>query len=320
MSNQTLQVLLSTYNGEKYIAQQLDSIFAQTHTDLKILIRDDGSQDTTVSIVQRYMDNHPGQIELIAGDNIGVVRSFWSLMQQADLEAAYFCFCDQDDVWMCDKTTRAIEQLHHLEMQSESKLEHGAIIPAMVFTATQLTDEALMPTAIWPGMPARPPSFYNALFQNIAVGATISINRSALQLLNSVSVHTPHILMHDWWIYLTISCFGSLSFDSKPSIYYRQHTNNAVGGEATLLQKFKKKLSSFSKHQNHKLLVAQAKEFNKLYGDHITDKQMLEQLHAFIAPRERITERIRYLKKCRLYRQSIVENHLFRLLIMIGYI
>lgn len=320
MSNQTLQVLLSTYNGEKYIAQQLDSIFAQSYHDIKVLIRDDGSRDGTTTIVQQYMQQYPNRIEWIAGENIGVVRSFWSLMQQADQEAAYFCFCDQDDVWMPDKASRAVQKLQQLETPIESSRMDTMKRPAMVCTATQLTDEALTPTAIWPGAPARPPSFYNALFQNIAVGATMSINRSTLQLLNSVPANTANILMHDWWIYVTVSCFGKVFFDPEPSIYYRQHANNAVGGEATLYQKINKKLSSFKKHQNQKLLVVQAAEFNKLYGDRMTDQSMLEQLHAFIAPRHRIMDRIRYLRTCRLYRQSRTENILFRLLILIGYL
>ncbi|MEW4372614.1 glycosyltransferase family 2 protein [Paenibacillus kandeliae] len=319
MANQTLQVLLSTYNGEKYIAQQLDSIFAQSYRDIKILIRDDGSYDRTASIVQQYMQRYPNRIEWIAGENIGVVRSFWSLIQQADQEAAYFCFCDQDDVWMPDKANRAIQKLQQLEAPIELN-RIDTTRPVMVCTATQLTDETLTPTAIWPGAPARPPSFYNALFQNIAVGATMSINRSTLQLLNSVSANTANMLMHDWWVYITVSCFGTIFFDPEPSIYYRQHANNAVGGEATLLQKINKKLSSFKKHQNQKLLVVQAMEFNKQYGDRMTDKVMLEQLHAFIAPRYRIMDRIRYLRKCRLYRQSRTENILFRLLILIGYL
>ncbi len=320
MSNGMLQVLLSTYNGEKYILQQLDSIFAQRYDQLKVLIRDDGSRDQTLSIIRQYMEQYPDQIELIMGENVGVVRSFWTLMEQADQQAEYFCFCDQDDVWMPDKIAHAIEQLSQLEHEVQDTGEENSVLPAMMCTATQLTDEELQPTVIWPGMPSRPPSFYNALFQNIAVGATLSFNRNALQLILSVSVNTERILMHDWWFYLAISCFGRVYFDPNPSIYYRQHASNAVGGEATWIQKLKKKLGSFKKHNNNQLLVEQAKEFYRLYGEQITDVQMLEQLQAFIAPRPRFMDKLRYVNQCKLYRQSLAETLLFRFLILIGYL
>ncbi len=316
MSNGMVQVLLSTYNGEKYISQQLDSIFAQSYDHIKILIRDDGSSDATVSLIKQYIQQYPGQIEFIAGDNIGVIKSFWTLMEQADQSVEYFCFCDQDDVWMKNKVDRAVEHINRLAEQANPLDE----IPIMIFTATQLTNENLEPTAIWPESLEREPSFYNALFQNIAVGATITFNRKALQDIQSVSVNTSHILMHDWWLYLTISCMGKVYFDPIPSIYYRQHASNAVGGEATFIQKFKKRIDSFKKHGNHKLLVQQAIEFNRLYVEKIRDNEMLEQLEAFIKPRERWSDRIHYLRKCKLYRQSKMENYLFRFLIMIGYV
>lgn len=318
MPNETLQVLLSTYNGEVYIEEQLNSIFAQNYAAIKILVRDDGSSDNTVAIVRQYMTTSPKHIDLIVGENVGVVRSFWTLLQHADREVSYFCFCDQDDVWMQDKVIRAVQKLTQLESDALSSVR----VPAMLCTTTQLTDEQLRPTAIWPGPLAKEPSFYNALIQNIAVGATMSFNRCVLELLldEADDINLDHIQMHDWWLYLVVSSLGCVHFDPKPSIYYRQHGNNAVGGEATLTAKISKKWSSYRKHKHQKLLVKQAVEFKRIYGDHIRDADMMVQLEAFIAPRCTWLERFRYLKVCRLYRQSIPENLLFRFLIMSGYI
>lgn len=309
-----MQVLLSTYNGADYIAQQLDSILQQ-EIDLSILIRDDGSQDHTLEILEEYKKQYPQQIYVIEGSNVGVVKSFWSLMQAADPKIDYFCFCDQDDVWMRHKTSRAIHQLQSIE-----QTDHQT--PAMIFTATQLTDNDLNPTVIWPETPQREPSFYNGLIQNIAVGATTAFNKQARRLLLDTYSPVDHslILMHDWWMYITISCFGNIYFDSEPSIYYRQHSNNVVGGESTRLQKMKKKWNSFRKHKNKKLLVQQAKEFHRIYSKQITDPQMKQQLKAFIAPRSTLIQRIQYLRQCQLYRQSRTEQWLFRFLIIIGYI
>ncbi|TKJ83446.1 glycosyltransferase family 2 protein [Paenibacillus sp. CFBP13512] len=314
MINSTMQILLSTYNGGLYIIEQIESILNQK-IDINILIRDDGSKDNTISILEDYVERYPEKIKVIYGKNVGVIASFWQLMKAADPQVNYFCFCDQDDVWMPDKANRALEQLKMIENTNES-------IPAMIFTATQLTDSELNPTAIWPSMPEKAPSFYNGLIQNIAVGATTAFNQQARVLL--LDTHSPVdqslILMHDWWMYITISCFGTIHFDPEPSIYYRQHGGNVVGGESTKLQKIKKKWNSFRKHKDQKLLVQQAKEFKRVYGDQITDPQMKQQLEAFIAPRSTLMQRIQYLRQCQLYRQSRTEQWLFRFLIIIGYI
>ncbi len=318
MHNNTLQVLLSTYNGEAYIGEQLDSIFEQKYATIRILIRDDGSSDGTVAIIREYENRYPEQIQLIDGDNVGVVRSFWALMQHADREVDYFCFCDQDDVWMSDKANRAIQKLRELE----SGKTDSEITPAMICTATQLTNQQLEPTAIWPGHLAKEASFYNALIQNIAVGATMSFNRRTLELVLDEGSNTDLqcVQMHDWWIYLVVSSLGHVYFDPSPSIFYRQHENNAVGGEATAVQKMKKKWRSYRKHKHQKLLVRQASEFKRVYGGQLHDSDMIFQLDAFIAPRPTLLQRFRYLSNCTLYRQSRMENVLFRFLIISGYI
>lgn len=315
-----LQVLMSTYNGEKYISEQLNSILSQPYPLIQILIRDDGSSDNTLLIINQYQQDYPARIHLIEGKNMGVVPSFWTLMQHADLSADYFCFCDQDDVWMPHKAQRAVQLLAEMEKQDNPFENH---IPAMICTDTQLTDGDLNPTAIWPGMPHLKPSFYNALIQNIAVGATVTFNRATLELLmqQKKNVNIVDIQMHDWWAYLVVSCFGKFHFEHTPSIYYRQHGGNAVGGEWTVLQKLKKKWKSFLKHKGNKnLLVQQAKEFKRLYGSEMVDPEMRIQLDLFIEPRKNIINRIGYLRKSKLYRQSLMEQLLFRFLILVGYI
>ncbi|WP_046216463.1 glycosyltransferase family 2 protein [Paenibacillus wulumuqiensis] len=332
--NGMLQVLMSTYNGAQYIEAQLDSILSQPYRPIHILIRDDGSSDNTLSILAKYEQMYPTLIKLIQGDNIGVIPSFWTLMQQANQESEYFCFCDQDDVWMPHKAQQAVQLLSDMERDSKSLynqipeflVQNNYLtdrLPSLICTDTQLTDGELNPTAIWPGMPHLKPSFYNALIQNIAVGATVSFNRSALQLLVNTrkEVNIDCIQMHDWWAYLVISCFGKIHFVHSPSIYYRQHGGNAVGGEWTVYQKVKKKWNSFLKHKgDKKLLVKQAKEFKRIYGSSISDKEMTNQLNQFITSRNTIMDRIHYLRHCKLFRQSLTEQLLFRFLILVGYI
>nr|WP_216674066.1 glycosyltransferase family 2 protein [Saccharibacillus endophyticus] len=302
--------MLSSYNGERYITEQLNSLSSQTQANWTIRLRDDGSSDRTWPIIEAWQAKFADRMFSEKALNVGVIPSFFELIGQADEESDYFCFCDQDDVWLPEKMERAIDRLSEVEKD----------VPAMVFTSTQLVDADLNPLGIWPEKPLKAPSFYNALVQNIAVGATVTFNRSALQLVRSHMPDTNRVLMHDWWFYLCVSAFGEVLYDPEPSILYRQHGNNAVGGETSKLGKLKKKWASFRKHRGSHKLVEQAREFHRLYASELHDKDKLQQLEWFIAPRDRFRQRLNYLRRSKLYRQSRIENLLFRFLILIKYI
>lgn len=306
-----VQVLLSAYNGEQYISEQIQSILNQTHAAVSILIRDDGSTDTTMELLDQWVTTHPHKIKLIKGTNVGVVSSFFELLRAADAEADYYCFCDQDDVWLDHKVEHAIARL-----DSSIYTE----VPAMVFTSTYLTDDKLNRKGAWPKPPAQEPSFFNALYENIAIGATITMNRSARNLfINSQSVDSQKVLMHDWWFYLLVSAFGTVIYDNKPSMLYRQHNNNVVGGSNSIVGKLKSKWASFKRHTGKDLLHKQASEFDRIYGSRLTGEQK-EQLDLFLATRTRFMDRLRYARKSKLYRQSKAESLLFKFFILIGFI
>ena len=302
-----IQVLLSSYNGEKYIKQQLESINNQTFPNIDILVRDDGSSDQTLSQLIEYSQSHDN-ISIMKGTNVGVIESFIQLLNHTDEHSDYFCFCDQDDVWMQDKIEIAV-----------NALSEYSTVPGMVFTSTQLVDADLHPIKIWPESPNRTPAFENALIENVAVGATITFNKAARDLIRSESIHADRLQMHDWWTYLCISAFGKVIYISQPSIYYRQHGNNVVGGTSTSLEKWKRKWKSYRKHSGSRLLYKQAKEFYCIYGDKL-DKDKLSQLELFLAPRDTLIQRVQYLRKSQLYRQSWIDQKLFQFLVLIGYI
>lgn len=306
-----VQVLLSAYNGEQYISEQIQSILNQTYPFISILIRDDGSTDDTVEVLEELMNYHPHKIKLIKGPNVGVVSSFFELLRSADAEADYYCFCDQDDVWLDHKVEHAITRL-------DSSIHTD--VPAMVFTSTYLTDDELNRKGIWPKPPAQELSFFNALYENIAIGATITMNQSARNLfIYSQSVDSQKVLMHDWWFYLLISAFGTVIFDNTPSMLYRQHSNNVVGGSNSIVGKLKSKWASFKRHTGKDLLHKQASEFDRIYGSRLTGIQK-EQLELFLAPRTRFIDKLHYARKSKLYRQSKAESMLFKLFILIGFI
>lgn len=306
-----VQVLLSAYNGEQYISEQIQSILNQTHGAVSILIRDDGSTDKTMELLDQWVTTHPDKIKLIKGTNVGVVSSFFELLRAADAEADYYCFCDQDDVWLDHKVEHAIARL-----DSSIYTE----VPAMVFTSTYLTDDELNRKGAWPKPPAQEPSFFNALYENIAIGATITMNRSARNLfINSQSVDSQKVLMHDWWFYLLVSAFGTVIYDNAPSMLYRQHNNNVVGGSNSIVGKLKSKWASFKRHTGKDLLHKQASEFDRIYGSRLTGEQK-EQLDLFLATRTRFIDRLHYARKSKLYRQSKAESLLFKFFILIGFI
>ncbi|NGZ76052.1 glycosyltransferase family 2 protein [Saccharibacillus alkalitolerans] len=306
----TIEVLLSSYNGEAYIEEQLNSLSSQTHVDWSVRFRDDGSSDGTMRIIEDWRRQAAGRITGGKGANVGVIPSFFELIRQADEGNDCFCFCDQDDVWLPEKMERAAQRLADIP----------ADVPAMVFSPTQLVDAQLKPLGQWPDAPRRQPSFYNALYQNVAVGATVTFNRAALLLIRERMPDSGKVLMHDWWFYLCVSAFGEVIYDPRPSILYRQHGGNVVGGETSPIGKLKKKWAGFRKHRGTHKLVAQAREFHRLYAEQMTDSEKLAQLESFIAPRPRLTQRLNYLSRSKLYRQSRTENLLFRFLILIGYI
>lgn len=216
---------MSTYNGEKYLEEQLESILLQTDVDFSILIRDDGSTDGTKCILQHYVQDHPDKITVITGDNIGCAQSFLSLIQMASDGFDYYAFADQDDVWKQEKLKRAVDVI-----RSSSQGER----PVLYAGACTLVDKDLNiieKRRKRAGKPIRP-SFGHALVQVIGAGCTMVFNKELFQLLHGKMPRDA--VMHDSWLYLVASAFGTVLVDSEPFIYYRQHESNTVGVPANL--------------------------------------------------------------------------------------
>jgi glycosyltransferase involved in cell wall biosynthesis len=187
-------VLMSTYQGQRFVREQIGSILSQLPADGQLLIRDDGSRDRTVELVESISDP---RITLEKGANLGFGASFLTLLIHAPADAEMVMFSDQDDVWLPGKIDRAWRHL----------LEVGPG-PVLYGSAQMLTDEQLRPlhaTSPWP----RPPTFEGALTENFITGCTAAINRPALQLLQRAGVPRG-VRFHDWWMYLLVSAFGTV--------------------------------------------------------------------------------------------------------------
>lgn len=170
--NAKVLVLMSTYNGEKYIEEQLNSLLSQTYKEIDILIRDDGSTDRTINLIEDYIDKNKENITLIKGKNIGVVNSFFNLIDHVKNEYFYFAFCDQDDYWEKNKIEVAVNKLNEL----------GNELPLMYCSNKKIVDSNLKLIKTFEKNMIIP-NFGNAMVENIATGCTMLINSKLLDIL-----------------------------------------------------------------------------------------------------------------------------------------
>lgn len=226
MYHDCVEILLATYNGAKFLREQLDSLLNQTHQSIHIYIGDDDSTDATPSIIQEYLDKYPAKLTLAASSGRhGVIGNFSRLMKEA--KGAYVMFCDQDDVWAKDKIEVTLKQMKAAER------EHGAATPVLVHTDLQVVDTSLQVIApsywryahLWPNKAS---SLNRLLAQNVVTGCTVMINRALLELAYPVP---NQVFMHDWWLALVAAAFGKVIAINQATILYRQHHANTLGAQ-----------------------------------------------------------------------------------------
>jgi len=230
MNNQpSVCILMTSYNGEKFIRQQLESIFSQTFKNWQLIISDDGSTDKTIEIVFEYQKIWGEKIQLCNGPEKGFAENFLSMACDRNLIADFYAFCDQDDVWLPQKLEIAIKQIRNACLNNEPFLYCGRTVSV---------DEKLKTTG-QSTLFKKPPSFDNALVQSIAGGNTMVFNRACKLVIETVGVvPTPS---HDWWLYLLISGVGGKVFyDPKPLVLYRQHEHSIVGENTSIFNRLKR--------------------------------------------------------------------------------
>ncbi|MGG1649794.1 glycosyltransferase family 2 protein [Paenibacillus sp. NRS-1780] len=310
LNRPSVQILLSTYNGAVYLEEQIESLLNQKDVDIQILIRDDGSTDSTVVKLNALKQQHPHQIILCPESNKGVIESFFNLIQRSSEAFDYYAFCDQDDVWMPNKLAQAVSLLN--------EKEEGR--PLMYCSATQMVSHTLEPLKVWPANIPKPLSFYNALIENVCVGCTMVINKQALQLVKKrIPASLKNVIMHDWWVYLCVSALGEVVFDPKPSILYRQHQNNVLGGSTDgWASKWRKRLNRFVKGKNRYILSKQARQFIQLYGQDLSPR-MYKDIDQFLNSYQKgLFYRVEYIWQSPFYRQSQMDNWIYKLVFILG--
>lgn len=223
-------VLLSTFNGARFLRAQLESLLSQTR-EIRLLVRDDGSKDGTAAILDEYAAR--GALTWFPGENLGPGRSFRALLECAPA-AELYAFCDQDDVWDADKLESAARAL------SQAKPDE----PTLYCSDVRLTDAALRPLS---GRCVRPEAaaFPCALLYNAAPGCTFVFNRALYEALTRIPAPSPLWANHDWTTLQTAACLGRVLFDPGRHMCYRQHGANAVGAPRRSYASTARKLWSF---------------------------------------------------------------------------
>ena len=261
-------VLMSTYNGEKYIKEQIESILNQEQVEVFLLIRDDGSLDKTKEIIKDF-ESKNNNITFYEGKNLGPARSFMDLINKAE-DFDYYAFSDQDDVWDSKKLISAIEMI------KEKNKEKDNNDASLYMSAVEIVDESL--NFVETKKASGNFCFEGEMVKNFAIGCTQVFNKA---LCDEIKKYNPkYLIMHDSWI--TRVCYaigGNVIIDDNAYIKYRQHSNNVLGYKDEGFQKLKRQFKIAFK-DNISMRVNIAKELKNSYQEMLTDdaKEVIENL------------------------------------------
>lgn len=243
-------VLLSSYNGEKYLEEQIDSILAQEDVKVHLLVRDDGSKDSTVQILEKYKNK--GSLDFYSGENMGWQRSFMHLVATAP-SFDYYAFSDQDDYWKPNKLKVAIRQLKKMPIAVPN-----LYMSNLIYWKNGNELGMTLPSAI------RTDAYHSLLFCE-SFGCTMVFNNSLMQLIQT---RLPEIkVSHDFWFVQVASLMGNIHYDKDAYILYRQHGDNQLGADKFFTERWKNRFDGYIKlFKTHRLDI-QAKELIRCYGE-----------------------------------------------------
>lgn len=301
--NKDVQILLSTYNGEKYLREQLDSFLRLDGFDrVSVLIRDDGSSDGTRAILEEYRERHGFRI--IWGENLGVSRSVYELLKASDPACQLFAISDQDDVW-----------LPHKLVAAESRFSDSDPDMPMLYSAPSVITDAQARPIGMSTIPRRPAGFYNAMIENVAPGHTQVLNRALVDRL--ILSEPEYFYIIDYWIYLVAGAFGKVVVSDDRSVLHRQHGGNAVGYEPDPFRNFRKRVRRVARSVGQNPIPLQLQELQRLYGDMLPSGQRID-LDRFFTCQDSMISRLLYIMSTPVYRQSRLDTLIFKMMYLTG--
>lgn len=290
-------IALSTYNGERYIKEQLDSILSQSYENFIILVRDDNSNDKTLEILSSY------DIKVIdEKKNLGIKKSFAFLMQYSfkNLDSDYLMFSDQDDIWDTNKVKTTYRKMQELENI------YGMDAPLLVHGDLTVVDENLevIASSFWKYQNIDPSkdSLNHLLLHNTVTGCTMMINRSLAEKIKNIPSEG---IMHDWWIAMVASAFGKIAYIDESLMLYQQHGKNDTGAKHYGVRYFIKKVLTKPLFEKY---IYQSRAFLKLYGHELDKyhKSMLEEFSSFDELSK--LQKLRVLFKYKIWKNGFMRN------------
>lgn len=293
-------ILLSTYNGEKYIKEQIDSILNQTYSNIQLIVRDDGSCDSTISILKQYEAEN--KLVLYMGENKGFVNSFFELLKKENSD--YYAFADQDDIWKQDKIERAIKKL---EKENNN-------IPLLYCSNYTICDDK--GNIKEKHRKIKNISFANSLVECIAPGMTMVINRKTTELI--LSKKYDECYYHDWWMYMICVSLGKVIYDDYESVIYRRHSDAETKQEQNWIkvQIWRIKQIIFSRY--FKNVKKQIQFFYNEYKEQL-EEEHIKIIEPFVLPWniKNVIKKTMYSKP---YRNGILDEFFIRVLFIVNII
>lgn len=263
-ANNKVAILMSTYNGERFLDDQIMSIIHQTYRNWELYIRDDGSTDKTQKIIKKYSAKHENIHFFNEGhvQNVGVVRSFMSLLRAT--RADFYMFSDQDDYWKPNKVETTLNAMLNVDNQDQPICVHTDL---QIVDASLHGDELMNGNDIWH-------EFTKLMFGNCVTGCTVMLNQSLKEMIHFNRVNIDKIYMHDWWVALIATYFGKLIYVNEPTILYRQHGDNVVGSmeKNTISHLIHRVFNQTIDEENLLNVFQTANQFNRIYGSEMSGK------------------------------------------------
>jgi glycosyltransferase involved in cell wall biosynthesis len=289
-------ILLCTFHGQRYLADQMDSFAAQSYPNWEVWASDDDSQDETHAILETCRNKWGAdRLSIHFGPAEGFVANFLSSTCNASIQADYYAYSDQDDIWEADKLQRAVDWFKSVPRD----------VPALYCTRTRVVDANNREICLSP-LFNKPPSFANALMQNVGGGNTMVFNGAARKLLCEAG-QDVNVITHDWWAYLVVSgCGGKVFYDAHPTLRYRQHGCNLVGMNSSWSARFIRIRMLWQgrfRDLNDRHINALQRIHHKLTPE---NQSILDQFA--IARNRNILPRLIGLKRSGIYRQTLLGN------------
>lgn len=303
-SNKKILVMMSTFNGEKHLREQIDSILNQkTDHSIYLRIRDDGSTDRTCEIIEEYINNYPKNVELFRGENKGYNASFFWLLQSA-FGYDYYALSDQDDKWLSDKLQVACDMIDR-----ENK-----DIPLLYASTSYLVHDDLIPYGTT-RKKRREMTIYNTIIQNICPGHSQVMNEKMVDLLRG-DIDASRIYVYDSWIQNVANLYGKILFDNTPHTYYRQYEGNQLGSGVGKIGQLIASIGRNKTGDGHKYR-RQIEYFMEYNSIKLQERGVYKEVLAFLEANT-LMKKIRYLRKSKLIRQNKLETMFFYAAVLTG--